>query len=251
MKRRVVYGLLALSVVPTLGGLARLASIASADGAPMDARFALHPLPLITHILAASVFGVLGAFQFESDLRRAWPRWHRHAGRIVVLGGLLTAGTGIWMTLYYAIPPQLQGGVLFWVRLAVGGGMALSLVMAVRVILDGNVALHQAWMLRSYAFGQGAGTQVLFLLPPQLLLGEAVTGALRDILMTAAWAFNLLVAEFLIQRTRSSPADHSPASQRRHLAPLLGVSSQRTRPVRPAAPEFPHAAGPAVFESTP
>jgi hypothetical protein len=31
---------------------------------------------------------------------------------------------------------------------------------------------HQAWMLRAYALGQGAGTQVLFLLPPQLLSGE-------------------------------------------------------------------------------
>jgi hypothetical protein len=104
------------------------------------------------------------------------------------------------MTLQYAIPPPLQGSLLFWVRLAVGSGMALSLVLAVRAIRDGNVPSHQAWMLRAYALGQGAGTQVLFLLPPQLLSGEAVTGTPRDLLMTAAWAANVLVAESIVQR---------------------------------------------------
>lgn len=225
MKLRVAYGLLALSLVPILGGLARLANIVGAEGAPMDARFALHPWPVITHILAAGVFGVLGALQFESGLRQAWPRWHRVAGRIVALCGLLTAATGIWMTLHYAIPHPLQGNLLFWVRLVAGGGMALSLVMAVRVILDRKVASHRAWMLRAYALGQGAGTQVLFLLPPQLLSGEAVTGTLRDLLMTAAWALNLLVAEFLIQRTLIDPADPSSASHRHRFPPPLGVSS--------------------------
>lgn len=104
------------------------------------------------------------------------------------------------MTLRYTIPPQLQGSLLFWVRLVVGGGMALALVLALRAILDRNVASHRAWMLRAYAVGQGAGTQVLFLLPPQLLSGEAVTGMLRDVMMTAAWAANVLVAESVIRR---------------------------------------------------
>ena len=200
MNFRVAYWLVALSAVPVLGGVARLAGLAGFEGAPNDARFSQSAGPVVGHILCASLFSVLGAFQFESRLRRDWPRWHRYAGRVLVLCGLLTAATGVWMTLQYAIPPPLQGSLLFWVRLAVGSGMALSLVLAVRAIRDGNVPSHQAWMLRAYALGQGAGTQVLFLLPPQLLSGEAVTGTPRDLLMTAAWAANVLVAESIVQR---------------------------------------------------
>ena len=228
MKLRVAYGLVALSVVPLIGGVMRLVGIADGDAATMDARFVQSPLPVVMHILAASLFSVLGAFQFEGDLRRAWPRWHRNAGRILVLGGLLTAATGVWMTLRYAIPPPLQGGLLFGVRLVVGGGMALALVLAVRVILQGDVAAHRAWMLRAYALGQGAGTQVLFLLAPQLLSGQAVTGMLRDVLMTAAWLANVLVAEFVIRTGTHRPAEVRLGPSHRHRAPPSGASSQRT-----------------------
>lgn len=207
MKLRVAHALVALSVVPLLGGGMRLSGLADGDVAPMDSRFAQSPLPVVMHIVAAGLFSVLGAFQFESDLRRTWPRWHQHAGWALVLFGLLAAATGIWMTLHYAIPSPQQGSRLFWVRLAVGSGMALSLVLALRSILAGNVAAHRAWMLRAYALAQGAGTQVLFLLPPALLSGQAVSGWPRDVLMTAAWAVNVLLAELSIRRIRPRPAE--------------------------------------------
>lgn len=203
MKLRIALWLVALSVVPLLGGVARLAGMAGVDGQPMDARFVQSPMPALVHILAASLFSVLGAFQFESRLRQAWPRWHRVAGRLVMLCGLLAATTGVWMTLAYVIPPELQGRILFWVRLAVGSGMALALVLALQAIRGGKVPSHTTWMLRAYALGQGASTQVLFLLPPQLLSGEAVTGLPRDLLMTAAWAANLFVAESIRRQQES------------------------------------------------
>ena len=140
----------------------------------------------------------------------------------------------IWMTLAYVIPPELQGRLLFWVRLAVGSGMAMALILAIRAIRGGNVLRHQAWMLRAYALGQGAGTQVLFLLPPQLFLGEAVTGMPRDLLMTAAWAANVLIAESVL-RTQETKAPRGLASG----SP------------REASQQFSHAADPATFGGTP
>lgn len=95
-------------------------------------------------------------------------------------------------------------------RVAVGSGMALALVLAVRVILVGNVASREAWMLRAYALAQGAGTQGLFLLPPALWSGQPVAGTPRDALLTAAWVTNLLVAEHLIRRAATrGQASHS------------------------------------------
>ena len=251
MKLRVAYGLLALSVVPLLGGAMRLAGMVDGDAAPTGDRFVRNPLPVVVHILTAGMFVVLGAVQFESDLRRAWPRWHRYAGRVLVPCGLLAAATGAWMTLSYTIPPELQGSLLFWVRLVVGGGMALALLLALHAILDRNLASHRAWMLRAYALGQGAGTQVLFLLPSQLLSGEAVTGRMRDLLMAAAWAANVLVAESLIRRGSHRAACPTPAPRDRRLAPPSGVSSQPGGSARVAAPKSPHAVASAVSESTP
>jgi len=52
---------------------------------------------------------------------------------------------------------------------------------------------------RAYALGQGAGAQVLVLLPWMLISGES-GGRVRDLLMTLSWAINLGVAEWIIRR---------------------------------------------------
>jgi hypothetical protein len=54
-------------------------------------------------------------------------------------------------------------------------------------------------MLRAYALGMGAGTQVLIMLPVTLIVG-APTYLLRDVLMTSAWVINAALAEWLIRR---------------------------------------------------
>ncbi|MBT5707899.1 MAG: DUF2306 domain-containing protein, partial [Verrucomicrobia bacterium] len=49
----------------------------------------------------------------------------------------------------------------------------------------------------AYALGQGAGTQVLVVIPWHLLIGEP-SGLTRDLLMTFAWIVNLYVAQIAI-----------------------------------------------------
>ena len=109
------------------------------------------------------------------------------------------------MTAGYDIPAAMQGRLLYGVRIAVGLAMTLALVLAVLAVLQRRMAEHQAWMVRAYALGQGAGTQVLILLPVTLLVG-APTFLLRDVLMALAWGLNVAVAEWLIRRRRRPPA---------------------------------------------
>ncbi|MCC6987776.1 MAG: DUF2306 domain-containing protein [Acidobacteria bacterium] len=248
--RLAVAGLIVLSLIPVGAGMVRLTELAA--GSPLaaeDERFFAAPAPLVLHSVGATLVSLLGALQVDSGLRQAWPRWHRRAGRISVVGGLLAAATGIWMTLRYAIPPDMQGSLLFGVRVVVGGGMALALLLAVQRILEGNLASHRAWMLRAYALGQGAGTQVLFLLPPQLLSGQ-VTGTLRDVLMTAAWAANVLVAESVIRRAAVRPGTQ-PAPGQRRLAPPAAVSSPRAGRTEATTPSSLPAAASAASKGTP
>lgn len=195
--------LLALSVVPMLGGIARLASL-SAPTTVENARFVAAPAPVILHIFGATLYALLGAFQFSSGVRLRWPGGHRRAGRLLAVLGLLTGLTGMWMTALYPIPLELQGSILLGVRMLVGAAMVTAIILAWSSIRRRDFRRHEAWMIRAYALAQGAGTQVLVLGPWMLLTGEGV-GPTRDLLMTLAWAINIGVAEWIILRRREAP----------------------------------------------
>jgi uncharacterized membrane protein YozB (DUF420 family) len=192
--------LLMLSLVPLVAGAVRLAGCASGIGVtPENARFMANPVPVVLHIVCASLFCVLGALQFDAALRQRFPRLHRITGRVAAPCGIVAALTGLWMTAAYAIPAELQGPLLYAVRMVVGLATALAVIVSIRAVLQRRIAQHRAWMVRAYALGQGAGTQVLILLPVTLIAG-APTFIFRDVLMAAAWGLNALVAEWIIRR---------------------------------------------------
>ena len=164
-----------------------------------NARFVAAPFPVIVHILSVSLFSILGALQFSSTLRQGRAPWHRVAGRIVAASGILAALSGLWMTVMSPIPPELQGSLLYAVRVFVSVAMLLSIWKAVAAVMGGDIATHRAWMIRAFALGQGAGMQVVVLLPWMLLIGTPST-LQRDVLMSLAWLINLLLAEMTIQR---------------------------------------------------
>lgn len=196
--------LIVLSLIPALGGAVRLSDLANRTAiTPDNARFMAVPLPVIIHIIAALAFSIIGAFQFAPRFRQRHPNWHRAAGRSLMVAGLITAFSGLWMTVFYSIPQALQGPLLYVVRLLVSVGMALSIVLAWNTVRRKNIPAHRAWMMRAYALGQGAGTQALIFIPYSLLLGEP-NPITRDVLMTAAWVINLVFVEWLLRR-RSAP----------------------------------------------
>lgn len=199
--------LIGLSLIPAAGGVVRLVSVAHDTAiTPDNARFVQAPTPVVLHALGALTYSLLGAFQFERRFRLRWPRWHRRAGRLLALAGLVTGVSGLWMTVSYAIPPGMQGPILYAVRLLVGTAMIASILIGWQSILKKQVARHEAFMIRAYALGQGAATQALVLLPWMLSTGES-TGLTRDLLMTLAWVINVVVAERIIHR-RAHAAAH-------------------------------------------
>lgn len=202
----IIVPLILLSLVPMLAGTARLVGLASgATITPENARFYATPLPVVVHILSATPFCILGVFQFAPGFRRRRPTLHRRMGRWLMVAGVAAGLSGLYMTLFYPLSPQLQGPVLLGFRLFVGLGMVVSIVLAWRAIRERDIAQHRAWMMRAYALGQGAGTQVIVFLPWTLLLGkpEALT---RDLLMSLAWVINIVVAEWIISKQAAKPA---------------------------------------------
>ena len=194
-----VTALLVLSVIPLAFGAFRLTQLAGgAEITPANARFFASPLPVVLHIVSASVYAILGAFQFATGFRRRRPGWHRAAGRLLVACGLLVGLSGLWMTLFYP-GPDGDGDLLYALRLLFGSAMVVSIVLGFAAIRRGDVIRHRAWMMRGYAIGLGAGTQVL-----TLLVGEVIAGPpselSRALLMGAGWVINLAVAEWVIRK---------------------------------------------------
>ena len=198
-------GLLVLSALPLAAGAFRLTQLAGgADITPANARFFASPLPVVLHIVSASVFAILGAFQFASGFRRRRPGWHRAAGRLLVACGLLVGLSGLWMTLFY---PRADGTgeLLYALRLLFGSAMVVSIVLGFAAIRGRDVIRHRAWMMRGYAIGLGASTQVLTQLVGALIVGPP--GELGNaLLMGAGWVINLAVAEWAIRKRPAPPA---------------------------------------------
>ena len=195
--------LLALTAVPIAAGVARLVWLATGEIRPDSARFAATSAPLVLHILAITLFGILGAFQFAPSFRARWPHWHRGAGRALAPAGLIAALTGLWMTLQY--PSGVNDGQwLFAMRMAFGTAMAMSLLRGLEAIRRRDFIGHGAWMTRGYAIGMGAGTQVLTTACWLLLIGP-IHETSRAVVMGAGWVINLAAAEWIIRRRTAAP----------------------------------------------
>ena len=211
---RVPVALVVLSIVPVVAGSLRLLEIAGGPQVlPTNPRVDASPAPVVAHVVAAAVYALLGAFQFSVRLRRKRPNWHRRSGRLLVGAGLVVAGSGLWMTLFY---PGAPGGDLLWaVRLLVGSAMAASIVLGFTAIRRRDIAAHRAWMVRAYALAVGAGTQVFTQGFGEALFGTSDLSTALSV--SSGWVINAAVAEWVIRR---------PAVRRRRRARAHAVSAR-------------------------
>jgi hypothetical protein len=108
------------------------------------------------------------------------------------------------MTHYYPFPEHLQGNLLYFIRIFVALSMTAFILLGLSAVFKKRIAQHQAWMIRAYALGQGAGTQGFVITAWLLTIGEP-SGLTRDILMTAGWMINIVVAEWIISKQQIRP----------------------------------------------
>jgi len=199
-------GLIMLGLIPALAAIVRLVHLGTgAPVTPDNARFLGAPLPVVLHLAFSLVYGILGAFQFSPSVLRRNPAWHRAAGKALVLSGLIVALSGVWLTLIFPIVKaeglgRFDGMGLYVIRILVGLAMAGAIVRGVVAIRKRDVLSHRAWMLRGYALGMGAGTQVFTHIPWFVFPGIQGEVA-RTLCMAAGWGLNLALAEWVIARS--------------------------------------------------
>ena len=203
----VPIGLILLSLVPVIAGTVRIVELSSgAEITTNNARFFASPIPVVAHIISVTLYSMLGAIQFVPSLRNKKVGWHRNAGRLLVPSGLIAALSGLWMTQFYPWP-EFDGIWLYGLRLIFGSAMLLSLILGYVAARQKDFKKHSHWMIRAYAIGLGAGTQVFTHIP--VLVFPSITGELaRTIMMGAGWVINLAVAEWVIRKSsvRTKPS---------------------------------------------
>jgi uncharacterized membrane protein len=179
-----------LGLIPVVAGGVRLVRLA--ESAP-----SLHPVPvLVMHIFGASLFILGGAVQVWPMARARWPRWHRRAGRVLIVAALTLALAGLWMAFDPALRP-IDGPLLLPVRLAVATAMVVCVTLGVVAIRRSNIARHRVWMIRTYALAMGTGLQVPLLVLVGSVVGP-VEGMTRSLTMTAGWVLAVAVGEIIL-----------------------------------------------------
>ncbi len=188
-----VVGLLLLSALPILGGVLRLGEL-STD--PASAPSPLLSVAIVAHIVAMSVYCILGAFQFSPALRgrRAW---HRRAGRVLIPAGIIAALASIGLGAFYYGPDDEFA--LAMVRIAFAVPMLVFLVLATTAIALRRFVAHGSWMTRAYAIAVTGGTQALVLIVWSILGGETSVES-ETWLVGVGFVINSLVAEVIIRR---------------------------------------------------
>ena len=221
--------LAALSAIPLIIGIMRLVQLA---GGPeliaAEERFGTFPLPVVLHILGSATYVLLGALQFVPRFRRRHRTWHRRAGRVLTVAGLLVAASALWMTLLYAPKPG-TGDLLYVLRLVFSAAMIACLILGFTAIRRRKIPAHRAWMIRAYAIALAAGTQAFTEGIGQALLGA---GELQgDLAKAAAWAINLAVAEWVINRQTKPKRRPHHTDTRNHERPLHASPAHDLRPI--------------------
>ncbi|WP_301112141.1 DUF2306 domain-containing protein [Microbacterium sp.] len=188
-----ITGLLLLGAIPVLGGVFRLTEV-SAE--PAGALLLPSAVALVAHIVAMTVFCVLGAFQFSPALRQH-RGWHRTAGRVLIPAGFLAALSAVWLAVFFGGHPEELA--LAMIRLVFAVAMTAFLVRGVIAIRRRDFTAHGAWMTRAYAIAVSGGTQALVFALWTIPLGE-VDAFGEAWLVAAAFVINSAVAELLILR---------------------------------------------------
>ena len=172
------------------------------------------------HIVSAGLALVVGPFSFAKAIRRRRLGLHRWIGRTYLVSIMFASASGLVMACYSSV-----GFVGFFGFGTLAVLWAWTSYRGYRAVRAGDLASHQAWMIRSFALTFAAPTLRLWfgvLIGVQLLAGGA-GGDVEQMADNAyaavpflCWLPNIVVAELLIRRRdlpglRLSP---SPAPRR-------------------------------------
>lgn len=197
LKQKIGWGfLLLLAIYPVLGSLGYLTMDPENFFEEQRAVYVAHLTFLMTHIIAAMLAILIGAFQFLPGLRKGrLLKVHRWLGRTYLLSVLFGGLSGLYMAQFAhgGTVSELGFGVLACLWLYTG-------FRAYKDIRNKDIEGHRQWMIRNYAL-TFAGVMLRIWVPVSMALGIDFTAAYTAIAWLC-WVPNLLAAEWMIRRAK-------------------------------------------------
>jgi uncharacterized membrane protein len=188
-------------VVGFLAVIGIAASVAHYLQEPYNPGFLELPVVTTLHIILGAAYLAFAPFQFVKRVRTRWLNYHRWAGRVLVVIGLVVGFTALVMG--FVIP---FSGWSESIEMAVFGSLFLfALVKGFVDIRAGRVAQHREWMIRAFAIGLAIATMRLIFIPALLLTvdpTEERIARLSIMAFTIAFVLHSLLAELWIRVTR-------------------------------------------------
>ena len=178
--------------------------------------FRVFPVIVALHVILGSAYLALAPFQFIKRIRSRWPYYHRWAGRILIIVGLIVGATALfmaWIIPFSGWPERiLLGffGVLFLVEIGKG-----FLHIRARQIM-----LHREWMIRAFALALAIATMRLIDIPAVIVVSATGAPTHQQLAMLAiiadavAFPLHAIVAEIWIRSSRGKRAPASAAQTR-------------------------------------
>ena len=158
--------------------------------------YVAHMAFLMTHIIASMLAILIGPFQYLPGIRKGrWLKVHRWLGRAYLLSILFGGLSGLYMAqfAYGGSTSRMGFGILAILWLHSG-------YRAYMHIRNKDLEAHRQWMIRNYAL-TFAGVMLRIWVPVSSAFGIDFTAAYIAIAWLC-WVPNLLVAEWIIRRTR-------------------------------------------------
>lgn len=186
--------ILVLSVEIAIVSILKYFTDVMAPPEPVVANAFANPF-LTIHVISGIVALLAGLFQFVERIRATRLAFHRATGRVYIAACVLTAPTGLVLSV-----GTTAGPIAAW-----GFGIAALLFasftwLGLRAAIGRRFDDHREWMLRSYAIMANAITLRL-MLPAAGFMGIGFFTA-YPIIAWLGWITNLLIAEYVIRRRR-------------------------------------------------
>ena len=122
--------------------------------ADLDAHFSSERALVLTHILPAMLFMVLGPLQFVRGLRSRYPQFHRWSGRVFLAASAVVGVSGLRLAFGKTVGGLDEKAAI----LLFGTFFLISLARALWHALRREFAQHREWMIRGYAIGLAVAT---------------------------------------------------------------------------------------------
>jgi uncharacterized membrane protein len=149
------------------------------------------PLALVAHLAASAVALVAGALQHHRGLRDRHRAFHRALGRVYVACVLFGGAAAL------VLATESVGGPVTHVAFALLAVLWMtSTGIAFGHVRAGRIALHRAWMTRSYSLTLAAVTLRLYL-AASLVLGLPYVESYQAIAWLC-WVPNLVLIEWVV-----------------------------------------------------